>query len=131
MIQGVAAFPGMKDIQDQLERIFLVSPAGSIVEILQMSSFSLITCPSDVCDKKKHWKHSRWGTEVVLHTPQIKLLNNKRADHILNTAWFIWQHIKALSPLTESKAGSEGVFLNQIDKHSVGKSAQQFNLLHW
>ncbi|PWA28513.1 hypothetical protein CCH79_00017987 [Gambusia affinis] len=25
MIQGVAAFPGMKDIQDQLERIFLVS----------------------------------------------------------------------------------------------------------
>ncbi|KAJ4931312.1 hypothetical protein JOQ06_025609, partial [Pogonophryne albipinna] len=23
MIQGVAAFPGMKDIQDQLERIFL------------------------------------------------------------------------------------------------------------
>lgn len=24
MIQGVAAFPGMKDIQDQLERIFLV-----------------------------------------------------------------------------------------------------------
>lgn len=25
MMQGVAAFPGMKDIQDQLERIFLVS----------------------------------------------------------------------------------------------------------
>ncbi|KTG46784.1 hypothetical protein cypCar_00018962 [Cyprinus carpio] len=25
MIQGVAAFPGMKDIQDQLERIFLVA----------------------------------------------------------------------------------------------------------
>lgn len=25
MIQGVAAFPGMKDVQDQLERIFLVS----------------------------------------------------------------------------------------------------------
>ncbi|KAK0133772.1 Cyclin-dependent kinase 14 [Merluccius polli] len=28
MIQGVAAFPGMKDIQDQLERIFLVSHRG-------------------------------------------------------------------------------------------------------
>ncbi|GCB75714.1 hypothetical protein scyTo_0019801, partial [Scyliorhinus torazame] len=25
MIQGVAAFPGMKDVQDQLERIFLVA----------------------------------------------------------------------------------------------------------
>ncbi|XP_044802357.1 cyclin-dependent kinase 14 isoform X3 [Bubalus bubalis] len=29
MIQGVAAFPGMKDIQDQLERIFLCFPGGS------------------------------------------------------------------------------------------------------
>lgn len=29
MIQGVAAFPGMKDIQDQLERIFLVSSLQS------------------------------------------------------------------------------------------------------
>ena len=32
MIQGVAAFPGMKDIQDQLERIFLVSSLQSAFE---------------------------------------------------------------------------------------------------
>ena len=32
MIQGVAAFPGMKDIQDQLERIFLVSSLQSASE---------------------------------------------------------------------------------------------------
>lgn len=32
MIQGVAAFPGMKDIQDQLERIFLVSSSWNAFE---------------------------------------------------------------------------------------------------
>lgn len=32
MIQGVAAFPGMKDIQDQLERIFLVSSSWNVFE---------------------------------------------------------------------------------------------------
>lgn len=44
MIQGVAAFPGMKDIQDQLERIFLVSegPSAWLVHLLQSAAdFSL------------------------------------------------------------------------------------------
>ncbi|KAJ7418164.1 hypothetical protein BTVI_30518 [Pitangus sulphuratus] len=34
MIQGVAAFPGMKDIQDQLERIFLASSVSSVTQML-------------------------------------------------------------------------------------------------
>ncbi|KAK1806619.1 hypothetical protein P4O66_005133, partial [Electrophorus voltai] len=34
MIQGVAAFPGVKDIQDQLERIFLVSSSTCILSLI-------------------------------------------------------------------------------------------------
>lgn len=37
MIQGVAAFPGMKDIQDQLERIFLVSGLCVYVSVAALS----------------------------------------------------------------------------------------------
>uniref|UniRef100_A0A672PAP8 Cyclin-dependent kinase 14 n=1 Tax=Sinocyclocheilus grahami TaxID=75366 RepID=A0A672PAP8_SINGR len=40
MIQGVAAFPGMKDIQDQLERIFLVSVSAFLLLIHFYFSFN-------------------------------------------------------------------------------------------
>lgn len=43
MIQGVAAFPGMKDIQDQLERIFLVSRLVVVITaILRDADFQTI-----------------------------------------------------------------------------------------
>ncbi|XP_010217038.1 PREDICTED: cyclin-dependent kinase 14, partial [Tinamus guttatus] len=42
MIQGVAAFPGMKDIQDQLERIFLVRVKECALQMPQPISTALL-----------------------------------------------------------------------------------------
>lgn len=46
MIQGVAAFPGMKDIQDQLERIFLVSSLlmNKIITKYQLINVHIFFC---------------------------------------------------------------------------------------
>ena len=61
MIQGVAAFPGMKDIQDQLERIFLVSSLQNASEVPKA-----ITGPGDTQIDKTSFLSSKRKKKKLL-----------------------------------------------------------------
>lgn len=59
MIQGVAAFPGMKDIQDQLERIFLVSSSWNALEKNWFLIHPLVVV-------KNNFKQIYWLSHLIL-----------------------------------------------------------------
>lgn len=64
MIQGVAAFPGMKDIQDQLERIFLVSSLQNVSEKSPFQVHPLVTNLTVVV--KNNFKQMCWLSHLIL-----------------------------------------------------------------
>ena len=63
MIQGVAAFPGMKDIQDQLERIFLVSSLQSAFEKNWFLIHPLVTHSAVVVEN--NFKQMYWSSHLI------------------------------------------------------------------
>lgn len=64
MIQGVAAFPGMKDIQDQLERIFLVRSLQTRFERNCFLVHLLVTHSTGVVEN--NFKQIYWLSHLIL-----------------------------------------------------------------
>uniref|UniRef100_A0A3B3TDM3 Cyclin-dependent kinase 14 n=1 Tax=Paramormyrops kingsleyae TaxID=1676925 RepID=A0A3B3TDM3_9TELE len=71
MIQGVAAFPGMKDIQDQLERIFLVLGTPSEDTWPGVHSLPHFKPERFTVYSPKKLRHA-WNNVFYLHRPQCQ-----------------------------------------------------------